>query len=141
MRGASQRYTQCRSSAASEEYKGQRLEYKEWGNKQFSDRIRQEIKRNKYFHYLDIKRKCKLHGKTNKEINKILIAEISKVAKKNGLHGFEIPRAVHLDAEQFSIENGLLTPTFKLKRQHARNKYEPQIEGMYAIMPKPRRKI
>ncbi len=52
--------------------KGTRLEYKEWGNKQFSDRIRQEIKPNKYFHYLDIKRKCKLHGKTYKEINKML---------------------------------------------------------------------
>jgi hypothetical protein len=52
--------------------KGKRLEYKEWGNKQFSDRIRQEIKRNKYFHYLDIKRKLKLHGKTKKEINQIL---------------------------------------------------------------------
>ncbi len=44
----------------------------EWGNKLFSDRIRQEIKRNKYFHYLDIKRKLKLHGKTKKEINQIL---------------------------------------------------------------------
>jgi long-chain acyl-CoA synthetase len=77
----------------------------------------------------------------NKEINKILMAEISKVAKKNSLHGFEIPRAVHLDAEPFSIENGLLTPTFKLKRQQARDKYEKQIEGMYAVMSKPRSKI
>eukprot|EP00980_Cylindrotheca_fusiformis_P004633 scaffold991_cov128-Cylindrotheca_fusiformis.AAC.5 len=77
----------------------------------------------------------------NKEVKKLVVAEILKVAKKTGLQGFEIPRAVHLDAEPFSVENGLLTPTFKLKRQQARDKYEKQIEEMYANMTKPRSKI
>lgn len=77
----------------------------------------------------------------NQKINAMLMKEIIQAAKKNGLHGFEIPRAIHLDSDQFSVENGLLTPTFKLKRQQARDKYEKQIEAMYAAMPKPKSKI
>jgi long-chain acyl-CoA synthetase len=77
----------------------------------------------------------------NQKINAFVINEILKVAKKNGLHGFETPRAIHLDPEPFSVEGGLLTPTFKLKRQQARDKYETQIEAMYASMPKPKSRI
>ena len=54
--------------------------------------------------------------------NGMIMAEIQRVGKANGLHGFELPRAIHLDHELFSLENGLLTPTFKLKRQQAREK-------------------
>jgi long-chain acyl-CoA synthetase len=64
--------------------------------------------------------------------------EIKRIAKENGLHGFEIPRSVHLADELFSVENGLLTPTFKLKRQQARDKYEKEIERMYATIVKPK---
>lgn len=77
----------------------------------------------------------------NASIKDIIIKEVHKMAKKSGLHGFEIPKAIFLDHEPFSVENGLLTPTFKLKRQQARDKYERQIEALYASMPKPKSKI
>mmetsp|Transcript_19756 Transcript_19756/g.25605 ORF Transcript_19756/g.25605 Transcript_19756/m.25605 type:complete len:658 (+) Transcript_19756:161-2134(+) len=48
------------------------------------------------------------------------------------LKGFEIPKAIHVEPEVFSVENGLLTPTFKLKRQQAKERYEKEIEEMYA---------
>jgi long-subunit acyl-CoA synthetase (AMP-forming) len=33
--------------------------------------------------------------------------------------------------EDFSIENGTLTPTLKLKRKEAMKRYEAEIETMY----------
>lgn len=75
------------------------------------------------------------------KLNALLMKEIQRVGKAGGLYGFELPKAIYLDAEPFSVENGLLTPTFKLKRQQAREKYEAQIESMYQTMPKPKSKL
>ena len=74
-------------------------------------------------------------------VRSMIMDEIRKVSKKAGLHGFEIPKAIFLDSDAFTVENSLLTPTFKLKRQQARDKYEQQIEAMYASMPPPPSKL
>ncbi|ORX59814.1 acetyl-CoA synthetase-like protein [Hesseltinella vesiculosa] len=66
------------------------------------------------------------------ELNKIVMSELTKAGRKAGLHGFEIPKAVYLEAEPFSMENGLLTPTFKLKRHDAKKYYATQITELYA---------
>lgn len=47
------------------------------------------------------------------------------------LQGFEMIKSLYLDPEQFSVENGLMTPTFKLKRPPLKAKYTPQIDAMY----------
>jgi len=57
-------------------------------------------------------------------------------AKANKLSGLEKPLDLFLTAEPFSIENNLLTPTFKLKRNVARAYYEPQINDMYEALAK-----
>jgi len=75
------------------------------------------------------------------KLKSILMTEIKKVGKANGLHGFEIPKSIHLSDKPFTVEDGLLTPTFKLKRQQARDKFEKEIERMYAEMPKPKSKL
>jgi long-chain acyl-CoA synthetase len=75
------------------------------------------------------------------KLQEIIQGEIKRLAKECGLQGFEIPRAIHMDDELFSVENNLLTPTFKLKRQQARDKYEAQIEAMYANMSAPKSKL
>ena len=46
-----------------------------------------------------------------------------------------------LDAEVWSVENNLLTPTFKLKRNEAKKKYLAQIDAMYASGPAPVSKL
>uniref|UniRef100_A0A7I4CCW8 Long-chain-fatty-acid--CoA ligase n=1 Tax=Physcomitrium patens TaxID=3218 RepID=A0A7I4CCW8_PHYPA len=55
-------------------------------------------------------------------------------AKSRGikLRGFEFAKAVKLTAEPFSIENGLLTPTLKLKRPQAKTRFAQAIADMYA---------
>lgn len=40
--------------------------------------------------------------------------------------------AVTLVPEAFSVENGLLTPTFKLKRPQAKAAFQEAIQRMYA---------
>jgi long-chain acyl-CoA synthetase len=66
---------------------------------------------------------------------------MKRLAKSKGLHGFETPKSIYLEAEQFSAENGLTTPTFKLKRQQLRDHYEKEIDDMYQTMPPPPSKL
>lgn len=75
------------------------------------------------------------------KLNAIVLDEAKRLGRENKLHGFEIPRAIHLSDELFSVDNDLLTPTFKLKRHPAKNKYEKEIEQMYASILKPRSKM
>lgn len=41
---------------------------------------------------------------------------------------------VYLHPEQFTIENGLLTPTLKAKRTELKTLFQSQIDQMYASM-------
>eukprot|EP00475_Leptophrys_vorax_P023842 TRINITY_DN3282_c0_g1_i1.p1 TRINITY_DN3282_c0_g1~~TRINITY_DN3282_c0_g1_i1.p1 ORF type:complete len:742 (-),score=225.71 TRINITY_DN3282_c0_g1_i1:1064-3289(-) len=65
------------------------------------------------------------------EVKSAINADILRVCQAAKLHGFEIPKALHLDSELFSMENGILTPTMKLKRNAAADKYKAQITAMY----------
>ena len=57
------------------------------------------------------------------------IQEQSRAAK---LFGFEQVKAVHLTPEVFSVENGLMTPTFKLKRPQLKAQYQNVLHALYA---------
>ncbi|GBF91020.1 hypothetical protein Rsub_03875 [Raphidocelis subcapitata] len=48
------------------------------------------------------------------------------------LKGFELVKAVHLVAEPFSVENGLMTPTFKFKRAPLLERFRSEIDDLYA---------
>ncbi len=67
-------------------------------------------------------------------VNAQIKKEISKFGKNgsNELKGFEIPKVFHLEKEPFSLENNLLTATFKLKRNEAIKKYDGIIKEMYS---------
>ena len=47
------------------------------------------------------------------------------------LKGFEMARGLRLVAEPFTLENDLLTPTFKLKRNVAKKVFQGLIDEMY----------
>ena len=41
-------------------------------------------------------------------------------------------KKIHLAAEPWTADNGLLTPTFKLKRNDAKKRFQAEIDKMYA---------
>ncbi|EOY05625.1 Long-chain acyl-CoA synthetase 6 [Theobroma cacao] len=59
-------------------------------------------------------------------------AEMDAVGREAQLRGFEFAKAVTLVLEPFTMENGLLTPTFKIKRPQAREYFAKAISNMYA---------
>ncbi len=67
------------------------------------------------------------------EVRQLIIKEIAAFGRSgtNELKGFEIPRDVHLESEPFSVDNGILTSTMKLKRYQAKQRYASQIAAMY----------
>lgn len=61
-----------------------------------------------------------------------ILADMDAVGREAQLRGFEFVKAVTLVLEQFTVETGLLTPTFKIKRPQAKAYYEKAISNMYA---------
>ncbi len=47
------------------------------------------------------------------------------------MSGLEKVRKFKLTSEAFSVENDLLTPTFKIKRPQAKKVFEKEIQAMY----------
>mmetsp|Transcript_4213 Transcript_4213/g.4818 ORF Transcript_4213/g.4818 Transcript_4213/m.4818 type:complete len:682 (-) Transcript_4213:145-2190(-) len=85
---------------------------------------------------IDTKELCK-----SKALNAEILKDMKRLAKESGLHGFETPKAIYLEHEPFTVESGLVTPTFKLKRQQLRDHYKTQIDDMYTNMPPPPSKL
>jgi len=83
-------------------------------------------------------------GKTNKpnlkdfkalcndqSVQKMLFTQLTKTAREYDLKGFEIAKEIYFETELFSVENGLLTPTFKLKRPQLKERYKDIIDKLY----------
>lgn len=71
---------------------------------------------------------------TSAKVKKEFLKEIENFGKKSDLKGFERVKAVFLSSHEFSVENELLTPTFKLKREAVRELYKDQISEMYSSL-------
>ncbi|PWY99265.1 acetyl-CoA synthetase-like protein [Testicularia cyperi] len=63
------------------------------------------------------------------------LAQYTKIARQNKLKGYEYIKGLYLTMEPFSVENGLLTPTFKVKRHEAIKHFKDQIEALYKQGP------
>jgi long-chain acyl-CoA synthetase len=61
-----------------------------------------------------------------------MIEESIAVQLKGKFGGYEIPRKIVLVDEPFSVDNGMLTQTLKLKRRKVVERYGNQIEAAYA---------
>jgi long-chain acyl-CoA synthetase len=52
--------------------------------------------------------------------------------KKRGLMSYEQVKAIDIIKEAFTIENGLLTPTFKSRRFAVEKKYKDLLMSLYS---------
>ncbi|KAG8955261.1 hypothetical protein FRC03_011235 [Tulasnella sp. 419] len=67
------------------------------------------------------------------KVVKDVLAMMTNTAKHNGLKGFELVKNIHMTTEPFSVENGLLTPTFKIRRRDAQAMYKAAIDELYKL--------
>lgn len=68
----------------------------------------------------------------NADFKKELFDDLMQLATKNKLTSLEKPKDIFLHTEPFSLENEILTPTFKLKRNVASKVFEQVIADLYA---------
>lgn len=59
----------------------------------------------------------------DKDLSKRILDDMNETAKQNKFSSLEKPLEIFLTAEAFTIENDILTPTFKLKRNIGRKVY------------------
>ncbi|KAG8901575.1 hypothetical protein FRB99_005208 [Tulasnella sp. 403] len=65
------------------------------------------------------------------KVNEAILGAMTTTAKRAGLNGFEMVKAIHLTLDPFTIENGLLTPTFKVRRRDAAAAYKEVLDALY----------
>lgn len=65
------------------------------------------------------------------EMNKLVLKDLADVGKSSKLRPYEFVKRVHITPNMFTVEQGILTPTFKLKRPQAQAMFQAQIDAMY----------
>ena len=74
-------------------------------------------------HLKDIKNE-ELKTELNKEnVKKIVLQEIDNYIRSHGGKGYEIVKNIYIETEPFTEENGLMTPSFKMRRPDIKNHY------------------
>ncbi len=61
-----------------------------------------------------------------------VLSAMDSKAKEQNLTSLEKIKRVYLTSQPFTVENDLITPTFKIKRNIARKAFAEQIAAMYA---------
>jgi fatty acid CoA ligase FadD9 len=65
------------------------------------------------------------------DIKRTLRGEIERIAAREGLRGYEVPRDFLIETEPFSQENALLTESNKPARARLRARYGERLEALY----------
>ncbi|KAF9195962.1 hypothetical protein BGZ50_002764 [Haplosporangium sp. Z 11] len=60
-----------------------------------------------------------------------VLKELEKAGKAGALRGFEFIKRVHLTTDAFSVDNAMMTPTFKVRRPQVAEYFKGQIKTMY----------
>ena len=64
-------------------------------------------------------------------VRAVMFEAMTATANQSKLVGFEKIKNIYCDSEPWTVENGMLTPTMKLKRDHSKKYYKAVIERLY----------
>ena len=67
----------------------------------------------------------------NEKVKKAVEESLVQMGKEAKLQGFEFVKEIHLTNDAFTVDNDLMTPTFKLRRVQLLKFYQKQIDEMY----------
>jgi len=70
------------------------------------------------------------------DLNKAVSDSIMQLAVAAKFSSLEKPYAITLVPDAFTVENNLITPTFKLKRNVAKQVFQTEIDQMYKNLEK-----
>lgn len=65
------------------------------------------------------------------ELREYFVDELSNLAKSKKFNGYEVIRSVYINDTEFSVDNDLITPTFKFKRPQLKQHFVNEITEMY----------
>jgi len=68
---------------------------------------------------------------TEDALKEIVLNDMIREGKKRGLMSYEQVKAIEFIKEPFTVENGLLTPTFKSRRFAVEKKYKELFMNLY----------
>jgi long-chain acyl-CoA synthetase len=68
---------------------------------------------------------------SNTKLKQIVLDDMIREGKRSGLMSYEQVKAIEFIKEPFTIENGLMTPTFKARRYAVEKKYKELFESIY----------
>jgi long-chain acyl-CoA synthetase len=71
------------------------------------------------------------HVISSNELKQIVLDDMIREGQKHGLMSYEQVKIIEFIKEPFTIENGLLTPTFKARRFAVEKKYKDLFEKIY----------
>ncbi|CAD1472055.1 unnamed protein product, partial [Heterotrigona itama] len=67
----------------------------------------------------------------NPQVKQLIMDDMLSWGKEAGLKSFEQVKDIYLHPDPFSVQNGLLTPTLKMRRPQLKEYFKPQIEDLY----------
>ncbi|XP_055335802.1 long-chain-fatty-acid--CoA ligase 5-like [Paramacrobiotus metropolitanus] len=65
------------------------------------------------------------------QTKQFLLEELVNTGKRRHLRSYEVPKKIYLLPEVFTLENGFLTPTQKVRREAVRVAFKQQLADMY----------
>ena len=67
----------------------------------------------------------------NRKVRSIIMEDLQKFGKAAGLMSYEQVKNIYLHSKMMTLENGLATPTMKIKRQEVRKYFQETITNLY----------